>query len=91
LNSYNWGSYAIWALYPHYLSFVDGRTDLFDDEILQEYLRLWRADPGWEDILSRWGLKTALLEPEAPITRELLLAGWRILYEDSQAVVLSES
>jgi hypothetical protein len=91
LNSYNWGSYVIWALYPHYLSFVDGRTDLFDDEILQEYLQLWRADPGWEDILSRWGLKTALLEPEAPITRELLLAGWRILYQDPQAVVLSES
>jgi hypothetical protein len=90
LNSYNWGSYAIWALYPHYLSFVDGRTDLFEDEILQEYLRLWRADPGWEDILSRWGLKTALLEPEAPITRELLLAGWRILYADPMAVVLSE-
>ena len=91
LNSYNWGSYVIWALYPNYLSFVDGRTDLFDDEILQEYLELWRADPGWEDSLERWGLKTALLEPEAPITRELLLAGWRILYEDPQAVVLSES
>ncbi|MGH2620061.1 MAG: hypothetical protein ACRDHG_05755 [Anaerolineales bacterium] len=91
LNSYNWGSYVTWALYPNYLSFVDGRTDLFDDEILQEYLELWRADPGWEAIIQRWGLKTALLEPEAPITRALLLAGWRILYEDPQAVVLSES
>ncbi len=91
LNSYNWGSYVIWVLYPDYLSFVDGRTDLFDDEILQEYLQLWRADPGWEDIVSRWGLKTALLEPEAPITRALLEAGWRLLYEDPQAVVLTES
>jgi len=90
LNSYNWGSYVIWALYPHYLSFVDGRTDLFDDEILQEYLELWRADPGWEAIVERWGLRAALLEPEAPISRELLLAGWQLRYHDPQAVVLTQ-
>lgn len=89
LNSYNWGSYVIWALHPQYLSFVDGRTDLFDDEILVEYLQLWRADPGWEQIVERWELRVALLEPEAPITEELRKAGWRVLYEDPQAVVLA--
>jgi hypothetical protein len=39
-NSYNWGAYLIWELYPEYRSFVDGRTDLFDDEILEQYLIL---------------------------------------------------
>ena len=54
-----------------------------------EYLQLWRADPGWEQIVERWDLRVALLEPDAPITAELIKAGWRVLYEDPQAVVLA--
>lgn len=89
LNSYNWGSYLIWRLYPQYLSFVDGRTDLFDDEILQQYLALWRAEPGWERLIDRWGLRLALLEPDAPLSEALQRAGWLSLYRDDQAIVLA--
>jgi hypothetical protein len=89
LNSYNWGSYLIWRLYPGYLSFVDGRTDLFDDEILEQYLSLWRADAGWERLVQRWDLRLALLEPEAPLSAALERAGWETLYQDEQAVVLA--
>lgn len=87
-NSYNWGGYVVWALYPHYLSFVDGRTDLFGDEILEQYLLAWRADPGWEEVFERWGIRVALLEPQAPLARALEAAGWRNVYRDDLAVVL---
>jgi hypothetical protein len=87
-NSYNWGGYILWELYPNYRSFVDGRTDLFDDEILEEYLSAWRADPGWEAILEKWRIRLALLEPGAPLALMLPGAGWERLYEDDQAVVL---
>jgi hypothetical protein len=89
LNSYNWGGYVVWALYPDYLSFVDGRTDLFDDEILNDYLEVWRTDPGWEDVLERWDIRLTLLEPEAPLNDALLDRGWQQLYADEQAVVLA--
>jgi hypothetical protein len=87
-NTYNWGGYVVWELYPQYLSFVDGRTDLFGDEILQEYLQAWRADPGWPEILARWGIRVALLEPNAPLARALDEAGWTSAYRDELAVVL---
>lgn len=87
-NSYNWGGYVVWALYPHYLSFVDGRTDLFGDVILEQYLLAWRADPGWEEVFDRWGIRLALLEPQAPLTRALEAAGWQNVYQDDLAVVL---
>jgi len=89
LNSYNWGSYVIWRLYPQYLSFVDGRTDLFDDEILEQYLALWRAEAGWEQAVRRWDLRLALLEPEAPLSAALQDAGWTKLYRDEQAIILA--
>jgi hypothetical protein len=87
-NSYNWGSYVLWELYPNYRSFVDGRTDLFDDEILEEYLSAWRAEPGWGGVLEKWGIRLALLEPGAPLALMLPSTGWELLYEDDQAVVL---
>jgi hypothetical protein len=87
-NSYNWGGYLIWEAYPQYLTFVDGRTDLFDDEILDSYLLTWRAEPGWEQVFQAWDIRVALIEPKAPLTQALLGAGWAVLYSDDQAVLL---
>jgi len=88
-NSYNWGGYVLWSLFPEYMSFVDGRTDLFGDEILREYLMAWRAEPGWEQVIIRWDIQLALLEPYAPLARVLQDSGWEKLYGDEQAVVLA--
>ncbi|MEJ2012864.1 MAG: hypothetical protein P8X64_11670 [Anaerolineales bacterium] len=89
-NSYNWGAYLIWTLYPEYLSFVDGRTDLFDDELLRQYLITWRAQEGWRDVLDRWGIATVLLEPDAPLSRVLAESDdWSTVFADDQAVVLT--
>ncbi len=90
-NSYNWGAFVIWDLYPDYRSFVDGRTDLFDDAILEEYLSAWRADAEWREILARWRIQLVLLEPDSPLARTLERSGWDRLYGDDQAVVLSRA
>lgn len=87
-NSYNWGGYIIWSLYPEVLSFVDGRTDLFNNEILGDYLTAWLADPGWEEIFQNWDIKVVLLEIESPLAKVLSISGWNVVYKDEQAVVL---
>lgn len=90
-NSYNWGGYVLWMLYPDYLSFVDGRTDLFDDEILEEYLAAWRADSNWQQIVDRWGINLALLEVDAPLAKAMEEHGWAALFRSEMAVVLARS
>jgi hypothetical protein len=87
-NSYNWGGYVLWALYPEYPSFVDGRTDLFDDQLLSTYLEAWQAAPGWQDVLKQWGVHTVLIEPQAPLAAALVGQGWLETYRDPLAVVL---
>jgi hypothetical protein len=89
-NSYNWGGYIVWALYPEYPSFVDGRTDLFDDALLNDYLSAWRAEPGWEQFLANWNIHLVLIEPEAPLVNSLSDSNWDILYQDDQAVLLAK-
>ncbi len=86
-NSYNWGGFVIWDLYPEYFSFVDGRTDWFDDEILTEYISAWRADPSWKEILQKWDIQLTLLEPWSPLNRVLEKEGWTAIYRDELAVI----
>ncbi len=87
-NSYNMGAYLLWAL-PEYPVFVDGRTDLYGDEILEQWFQVVRADPGWSVVLDRWQVNLVLVEPELPIARVLPYAGWRVLHRDDRAVILA--
>jgi hypothetical protein len=88
-NSYNWGGYVVWRLYPNYLSFVDGRTDLFGDEILGQYFKLWLAEAGWEEELESWKINLVLVEPHAPLAHELQGIGWITRFEDDKSVLLT--
>jgi len=88
-NSYNWGGYLIWRLFPDYLSYVDGRTDLFGDRILDVYLNTWLARPGWEEELRERGILLVLIEPDAPLAHALAEKGWELQFQDPQSVVYS--
>ena len=85
-NTYNWGGYLLWAL-PEYPVFIDGRTDLYNDEIIQAWLTVVRAEDGWGDILDRWDVDLVLVEPNLPLVDHLEGAGWQLLHSDPIAVV----
>lgn len=86
-NSYNWGGYLAWEArdYPVY---VDGRTDLYDDVFLREYLAIYLARDGWREGLREGGINTVLVEAGAPLA--VALGGdaeWERAYADDLAVL----
>ena len=42
-NTYNWGGYLIWALYPEYKVLIDGRGLI--EEVYFQYMNILTADP----------------------------------------------
>jgi len=86
-NDYNWGGYLIYAL-PGSKVFVDGRTDLYGDAILDDYLAIMRADDGWEALVEGYQVDFLLINPETNLARFAEIAGWQALYNDSTAVLL---
>lgn len=90
-NSYNWGGYLIWRVYPRQRVFIDGRSDLYgltDDAIVRGYLEAYTGGENWRAPLDRYGVKVVLVEPGAPIVGKLAQdAAWRQVYEDKQAVI----
>ncbi len=86
-NSYGWGGYLIWNL-PETKVFVDGRTDLFGDELLIEWLKIVSAQEGWEQTVEKWQIEWFLIEPHQPIVTRLLEKQWKVRYQDEVSIVL---
>ncbi|MEW5956863.1 MAG: hypothetical protein AB1801_04000 [Chloroflexota bacterium] len=87
-NSYNWGGYLIFKLWPDYPVYIDGRTDLYDDAFIRRYLSVMVADEGWEQILSEDGINLVIVESNSTLAK--FLCGdpdWTELYRDEQAVI----
>ncbi len=86
-NSYNWGGYLLWAL-PEYPVFIDGRTDLYTDEVIDQWLQVMRAEPGWQQVLEDYGVRLILIE-QGSLLDNALEAGrtWILIYEDDLAVI----
>lgn len=88
-NAYNFGGYLIWALYPDQLVYVDGRTDLYDDELLKEYLNTALAGDGWEKTLKDRDVRAVLVETASPLARALAASpAWSVKYQDTLASVM---
>lgn len=86
-NSYNWGGYLLWAL-PEYPVFVDGRTDLYNDELIDEWVLVMRAGDGWQDVLDQYGVNLILIEAGSTLDRVLEREqGWERVYQDDLSVV----
>jgi hypothetical protein len=90
-NYYDWGGYLIWKLYPGVPVYIDGRADLYGDAFMDSFAATYNLTDHWEAPLASWQIHTVLVPPSAPLATALgSRAGWRLLYSDPQAVILSE-
>ena len=86
---YDWGGYALWKLYPQHLIFIDGRADLYGDEILHQFRTVMQLGNGWRSILDNWKIEALIVPPSSAVAQALLLdTGWHAVFRDSQSVIL---
>jgi hypothetical protein len=93
LAEYHWGGYVIYRVYDRGgRVFVDGRNDMYSDQILDDYVTIRNASPGWQQLLARYGVQAILLPPAAAITQGSARdSGWCEAYRDDVAVLLLKS
>ena len=93
LAEYGWGGYVINRMYEAGgRVFVDGRNDMYDQQILDDYDAIKDADPGWETLADGYGVTALLLSPERTVTRGPAQdAGWCEAYRDDSQVLFLRS
>ncbi len=52
--------------------FADGRTDLYGDDILGQYLKVARGGEGWRDVLASYDVQMLLIDYHLDTARALL-------------------
>ncbi|MBC8099114.1 MAG: hypothetical protein H7Y11_06700 [Armatimonadetes bacterium] len=85
-NTYNWGGYLM-VNAPQYLVYIDGRTDLYGDLVL-EFADIIAAEGDWRATLADYDVKLVVIEPLSPLSLALQNEpGWRTAYSDDLAAV----
>ena len=91
LNSFNWGGYLGWRLYPEYKVFIESR--LMDLSVFDKLMVAHMEGIG--EVLEEYGINTVIYWPADPrygemegIVLDLLkYKGWRLVYFDLTATV----
>jgi hypothetical protein len=70
LNHYDWGGYLINELYPRKV-FIDGRSDFYGPELMNDFLTLDTVAPGWEGVLEEHDIEVILIKDGSPLAYRL--------------------
>ena len=100
-NTYEYGGYLIWRLWPEQRTFIDGRA--LSESVFQDYARiLYNHDasdglPSGEDLLNRYGVQVIVMNTFeyatgpvyllAPALADPAQTAWKLVYNDAQALV----
>jgi hypothetical protein len=80
------GDYIIYAAYPQYRVFVDGRNDMYGMEHMKDYLRVIRLDREWENVLETYDIQWIFFDAESLLSRYLHeRPDWHLIYADKIA------
>jgi hypothetical protein len=79
--------YLIYAQ-PGRKVFFDGRNDFYGPAFVQTYLPILKAQPGWQQVLTRYGVSVVLVLARSSLSMALDYASdWRRVYRDGHAAL----
>lgn len=87
LNTYRWGGYLIWRLYPSYRVFIDGRADIYGD-FLEEYYKVVSLNPEYKKVLKKYNVSLILIQRDSPLDIYLRTnPSWEQIYSDNLSAI----
>lgn len=90
-NHYNWGGYLMWRL-PEWKVSTDGRSWVHPTEHFERSLRVWRAEPGWQEDPELSSAGFVVAARKLPLTIALSAdPRFHLAYEDEVAAVYVRS
>jgi hypothetical protein len=89
-NTLEWGDYLLWAGPARLQVFAASHVHLIPRPAWQDYVRIITLDDGWQKILERYRINTAIVDDD----RHAALAdalredpAWAVAYEDAQGLI----
>ncbi|MBX3414550.1 MAG: hypothetical protein KF708_17820 [Pirellulales bacterium] len=86
-----WGDWLTWDGPPGLQPFVTTQLHMLPAEVWKNYIQIYNAQPGWQELLDRYRITTVVLDKERqPILTPVLRQSqdWIPRYEDETALIL---
>jgi hypothetical protein len=84
-----YGGYLIYRFDGGRKVFFDGRSDFYGVAFVESYRRLRDLQPSWRTEFNRWKFTYALMPTDSRLIPALEENGWREIYRDPTAVLLT--
>ena len=85
-NQYAWGGYLMEVL-PEYKVFVDGRTDFYGEQLLEEFSDVTALHSNWTQILTKYDVAWTLMPADHRLNAALPLLGWQAIYTNNVTTI----
>jgi hypothetical protein len=87
-NNDEFGDYIIYAAWPEYKVFFDGRSDMYGEERLREYYDIVWLRPEMEEALDKYNITWVIYNAESPLSAYLTERDdWHLIYADEVAKI----
>ncbi|MRR06872.1 MAG: hypothetical protein EG828_07995 [Deltaproteobacteria bacterium] len=87
-NDDEFGDYVIYAAWPRYKVFFDGRSDMYGPARLKEYMQVVNFEEGWGKTLDKYRTNWIFINTKSKFARFLKeRKDWVLIYEDKVAVI----
>lgn len=87
-NDDEFGDYIIYAAWPQYKVFFDGRSDMYGEERLKEYYKIKGFERDWADVANKYKIGWIIDDSNSLLSRYLLKdPAWKLIYADTVASI----
>lgn len=85
-NNDEMGDYIIYAAWPQYKVFFDGRSDMYGAERMKEYFKISRVQLGWDEVIEKYNIDLIIYNANSPLSLFLMeRKDWHLIYADEVA------
>jgi hypothetical protein len=87
-NNDEFGDYIIFAVWPAYRVYIDGRSDMYGEKYAGDYFKVARVLPGWKEVLKKYDIGWVIFDTQSPLSVALHdQSDWRPIYSDPVATI----
>ncbi len=87
-NNDEFGDYIIYAAWPEYRVFFDGRSDMYGTERMKEYFKIARLERGWDKVIEKYNIKWVIFNTKSALAMFLTeREDWHLIYADKVAAI----
>ena len=85
-NDDEFGDYIIYAAWPKYKVFFDGRSDMYGAARFKEYFKIIGVKPDWEAVIDKYNIDWIIYKANSALSVFLMeREDWRLVYVDKVA------